>query len=101
VFELDGARKATARGDTVYLACVIAHALLLCAHALHGRAGHWLISEKGAIAGAGRLTVAPPDFAARCHAVLGALGSRPQELTAAIDAAELIVEDVRVACAPG
>ena len=99
-FELAGARKATARGDTVYVAVVIAHALLLCAQALHGRAGRWLISEKGAIAGAGRLEVAPPDFSARCHAVLGALGTRPDELTAAIDAAELIVEDVRAACAP-
>ena len=99
-FELAGARKATARSDSVYVALVIAHALLLCAQALHGRAGCWLISEKGAIAGAGRLGVAPPDFAARCHAVLGALGTHPDELTAAIDAAELIVGDVRTACAP-
>lgn len=100
-FELAGAHKATARGDTVYVACVIAHALLLCAQALHGRAGRWLISEKGAIAGAGRLTVAPPDFAARCQAVLGGLGTLPDELTAAIEAADLIVEDVRAACAAG
>ncbi|HEY5979629.1 MAG TPA: nucleotidyltransferase domain-containing protein [Microlunatus sp.] len=99
-FELAGAHKATARGDTVYVAAVIAHALLLCAHGLHGRAGHWLINEKGAIAGAGRLQIAPPDFAGRCHAVLGALGTHPAQLTAALDAAEVIVEDVRAACAP-
>ena len=62
-FEVAAAQKATARGDTVYVAGVIVHALLLCAHALYGRAGQWLINEKGAIAGAGRLDVAPPDFA--------------------------------------
>lgn len=97
-FELAAAHKATARGDTVYVAGVIVHALLLCAHALHGRAGRWLISEKGAIASAGRLDVAPPDFAARCHAVLAGLGTEPDELAAALQAAEVIVDDVRVAC---
>jgi hypothetical protein len=98
-FELAGAHKATARGDTVYVAGVIVHALLLCAHALHGQAGQWLISEKGAIASAGRLNGAPPDFAARCHAVLGALGTDPDGLATAVHAAQLIVEDVRAACA--
>lgn len=99
-FELGAAHKATARGDTVYVAGVIAHALLLCAHALHGRAGHWLINEKNAIAGAGRLDVAPPDFAARCHSVLAALGTRPEDLAAALRSAQVIVDDVRQACGP-
>ena len=99
-FEVGAAQKATARGDTVYVAGVIVHALLLCAHALHGRAGQWLINEKGAIASAGRLDVAPPDFGARCHTVLAALGTDPEELATALQGAELIVDDVRAACAP-
>jgi Nucleotidyltransferase domain len=98
-FELGAAHKATARGDTVYVAGVVVHALLLCAHALHGRAGHWLVSEKGAIASASRLDAAPRDFAARCHGVLAALGTSPDELATALDAAEVIVEDVRASCA--
>ena len=97
-FELGAAQKATARGDTVYVAGVIVHALLLCAHALHGRAGQWLINEKGAVAATGRLGVAPPDFAARCQQVLAAVGTRPDELANALRAAELIVDDVRAAC---
>ena len=97
-FELGAAQKATARGDTVYVAGVIVHALLLCAHALHGRAGQWLINEKGAVAATGRLGVAPPDFAARCQRVLAAVGTRPDELANALGAAELIVDDVRAAC---
>ena len=97
-FELGAAQKATARGDTVYVAGVIVHALLLCAHALHGRAGQWLINEKGAVAATGRLGVAPPDFAARCQQVLAAVGTRPDELANALGAAELIVDDVRAAC---
>ena len=98
-FEIAAAHKATARGDTVYVAGVIVHALLLCAHALHGRAGRWLISEKGAIVSAGRLDVSPPDFAARCHAVLATLGTDPDELATALRTAEVIVDDVRTACA--
>ena len=100
-FELAAAQKATSRGDTVYVAGVIAHALLLCAHALHGRAGQWLINEKGAIFGAGRLAVAPPDFAARCQSALAALGTGPEQLSTALHGCELIVDDVRAACAPG
>jgi hypothetical protein len=98
-FELGAAHKATARGDTVYVAGVIVHALLLCAHALHGRAGRWLINEKSAIASAGRLDAAPPDFAARCQTALAGLGTQPEELAAALRTSELIVADVREACA--
>lgn len=97
-FELAGAHKATARGDTVYVAGVIVHALLLGAHALHGLAGRWLISEKGAIASAGRLDVAPPDFAGRCHAVLSDLGTHPDELATALHETESIIDDVQAAC---
>ena len=46
-----------------------------------------------------RLSGAPPDFASRCHAVLGALGTQADELAAALDAAEVVVEDMRTACA--
>ena len=98
-FELAAARKATARSDGVYVAGVIVHALLLCAHALHGHAGRWLINEKGAIASAGRLGAAPPEFAARCHAALATLGTSPDDLATALSAAELIVDEVRTACA--
>jgi hypothetical protein len=83
-FELAAAHKAAARGDTVYMAGVIVHARLLCARALHGQAEHGLISDKGAIASAGRLDAAPPDFAARCHAVLAALGTDRDELATAL-----------------
>jgi hypothetical protein len=99
-FELAGALKGAARGDTVYVAGVIVHALLLCAHALHGHAGRWLISEKGAINSAARLDAAPPDFATRCQAVLSALGATEGELRNAVHAAELIVDDVRAVCTP-
>jgi hypothetical protein len=38
------------------------------------------------------------QFASRCHAVLDALGTQPDELAAALDAAEVIVEEVHAAC---
>lgn len=38
------------RADTVYVAGCLFRAVLLCAHALHGQAGRWLVNEKGAAA---------------------------------------------------
>jgi hypothetical protein len=73
-------------------------AVLLCAHALHGRAGKWLINEKGAIASAGGLAAASTGFTARAHHVLAHLGDRPDELQAAIDLAQVLLDDVRAVC---
>lgn|SRR3954449_607179 len=99
-FTLDNARKAVSRADTVYVAGCLFRVLLLCAHALHGRAGRWLINEKGAIASAGRLPGAPPGFATRAHDVLAHLGDKHGELEAAIDVARSLLIDVRAACDP-
>ena len=76
----------------------LAREVELCAHALHGRAGRWLVNEKGAVAAAGLLPGAPPDFAARAHAVLAHLGDTPEQLRTARTAAAELVADVRTAC---
>lgn len=94
-FSLDNARKAAPRADTAYVAGCLFRAVLLCAHALHGRAERWLINEKGAIASAGRLPVAPAAFATRAHGVLAHLGDQPDQLQAAIDAGQALLDDVR------
>ncbi len=97
-FSLGSARKAVPRCDTAYVAGCLFRAVLLCAHALHGRAGRWLVNEKGAVAAAGRLDTAPADFAARAHAVLTRVGDRPEDLLGAIAAAADLLADVRSAC---
>ena len=99
-FALDNARKAISRADTVYVAGCLFRVVLLCAHALHGRAGRWLINEKGAITSAGRLPEAPPGFTTRAHDVLAHLGDRPDELGSAVDIAQALLDDVRAVCVP-
>ena len=99
-FTLDIARKAVSRADTAYVAGCLFRAVLLCAHALHGWAGRWLVNEKGAIASAGRLPAAPPGFTARAHGVLAHLGDQPDQLQAAITAAQALIDDVRATCKP-
>jgi Nucleotidyltransferase domain len=94
------ARKAVSRGDTTYVAGCLFRTVGLCAHALHGRAGRWLINEKGAVDGAGRLPHAPAQFSARAHGVLASLGDRPQTLLAAVTSASALVDDVEAACRP-
>jgi Nucleotidyltransferase domain len=97
-FILDNARKAVSRADTVYVAGCLFRVVLLCAHALHGRAGRWLINEKGAISSAGRLPGVPPGFTTGAHDVLAHLGDRPVELEAAIDLAQSLLDHVRDVC---
>jgi hypothetical protein len=92
------ARKAISRADATYVAGCLFRAVCLCAHALHAHARRWLVIEKGAVAAAGVLPNAPADFTARAHAVLGRLGTTPEELTAAVTRAEQLVEDTRGAC---
>lgn len=97
-FLIDNARKAVSRGDTTYIAGCIFRAIGLCAHALHGHAGRWLINEKGAVASAARLPERPAEFGERAHSVLGRLGTGPTQLHAALDAAADLVQETANAC---
>jgi hypothetical protein len=97
-FLVDLARKAVTRGDTIYIAGCLFRVVGLCAHALHGRAGRWLINEKGAVAAAGRLDVAPTGFTDQAHGLVAALGTGADDLSAALDAAADLVAATRAAC---
>jgi hypothetical protein len=99
-FDLDIARKAVGRGDTAYVAGCLFRVVEVCAQALHGQAGVWLINEKGAVASAGRLGVAPTGFSERAQAILAHLGVTPGELSAAISAAEQLLADTTRVCQP-
>ncbi len=95
-FTVDIARKALPRRDTAYVAGCLFRAIGLCCHALHARAGRWLINEKGAVAAAGLLDGAPPAFADRAHGILGELGTTGERLARAVDlAADLVAETAR------
>jgi len=93
------ARKAVPRGDAAYLAGCLFRLAGVCAHALHGAAGRWLINEKGAIAAAAALPGAPPRFRQRVEAVFTAVDGDPVHLTAALDAAADLVLETADACA--
>lgn len=97
-FALEIARKAVTRADTAYIAGCLFRAVLICAHALHGQAGRWLVNEKGAVASAGRLDEAPDRFAERAQDILAQIGRQPQRLAAAIDAAADLLRDTTEAC---
>ncbi|MHB8188597.1 MAG: DUF4037 domain-containing protein [Dermatophilaceae bacterium] len=99
-FAIDNARKAVTRADTTYVAGCLFRAVEVCAHALHGHAGHWLINEKGAVASAGRLPEAPARFAERAKGVLAHLGATPGQLGGAIALAADLLADTTTACQP-
>jgi len=94
-----GARKAVSRSDTAYVAGCLFRLVGVCAHALHGAAGRWLINEKGAVAAAAALPGAPERFRQRVDAVFTGMDGDPSHLSGAIDAAADLVLDTADACA--
>lgn len=97
-FLVENARRAMTRGDSTYIAGCLFRVVGVCAHALHGHAGCWLIHEKGAVPSASRLPGAPLDFASRAHRILGELGTRPEDLAITLDVASGLVRDTAEAC---
>lgn len=96
-FLLGGLQKSGQRADSVWVAGCLFRVVMLCVHALHGRAGRWLVNEKGAVASAGQLAITPPGFVERARRVLGRVGTTPGELAATIAAAADLVTETRTA----
>ncbi|GAA2658248.1 nucleotidyltransferase domain-containing protein [Paractinoplanes durhamensis] len=92
------ARKAVSRRDSAYVAGCLFRVVGVCAHALHGAAGRWLINEKGAVAAAAGLPGAPAGFRARVDATFAGIDGDPLHLSAAIDAAADLVLETADAC---
>jgi hypothetical protein len=87
------ARKAVSRRDSAYVAGCLFRVVGVCAHALHGAAGRWLINEKGAVAAAAALPGAPERFQERVDAAFAGIDGDPLHLSEAIDiAADLVLE---------
>jgi hypothetical protein len=82
-----------AKGDPSYVAGCLFRAVGVLVQAMHGKAGRWLLNEKGMVESAGRLPGAPVDFAARANRLLGAVGtSTPETRATLVTARSLLTE---------
>jgi nucleotidyltransferase-like protein len=93
------ARKAVPRGDAGYVAGCLFRLVGVCAHALHGAAGRWLVNEKGAVAAAAALPGAPGRFRERVTTVFSIVDGDPIRLAEALELAADLVLDTADACA--
>jgi hypothetical protein len=93
-FQLAATRYAAAGADPVYAAGCLFHLVGTLCHALHARAGAWLLNEKAMVAATAQLAIAPPGFAAAANALVGQLTDRAS-ITAAADAAARLIAAVR------
>ena len=85
--------------DPTYAAGCLFRAVGVACHALHGRARQWLINEKGMVASAAGLSIAPPGFAEHAQRLLADVGrSRPQ-IAQTISHAHDLLAGVRAAVA--
>lgn len=96
-FVLGALTKSAHRADTTYVAGCLFRVVTLCAHVVHAKAGRWVVNEKGLVDAADRLPTAPSDFARRAHGLLARLGTRPDELLAALEEARALVGDTEAA----
>ncbi|MFF0065374.1 nucleotidyltransferase domain-containing protein [Streptomyces sp. NPDC005279] len=93
-FTLANARKGAARGDTFYVAGCLFRTVGLLVQGLHAHAGCWVLNEKGAVQAAAELPAAPADFSARAHGLFAVLGTAPDVLSTALDAADGLAAEV-------
>ena len=93
-FLLAGLPSPARRGDVALVAGVLFRVVGLCAHAVHARAGRWVVNEKGLVDATAALPGAPPDFAVRVRTLLGQLGTQPQDLLRAVEHARSLLDDV-------
>jgi predicted nucleotidyltransferase len=90
--------KPAHRGDTTFVAGCLFRVVTLCAHAIHARAGRWVINEKGVVDAAARLGPAPEGFGERAHGILANLGRQDSSLLSAVRNAEQLIHDVSARC---
>jgi hypothetical protein len=101
-FAIGLARYGAAGTDPTYAAGCLFRGIGVACQALHGHARRWLINEKGMVASAGMLPVAPPRFAARAHSLLAGVGLSEQRIAETAAQAEALIALVRAAVArPG
>ena len=67
---LDNLPKSAQRRDVAFVAGSLFRVIGLCAHAIHAKAGRWVITEKGLIEAAGTLPDAPVAFSRRADDIL-------------------------------
>ncbi len=94
---LDNLPKSAQRRDVAFVAGSLFRVIGLCAHAIHAKAGRWVITEKGLIEAAGTLPDAPGAFSQRADDILAGLGTDPASLRKAIASAGALLGDVAAA----
>jgi predicted nucleotidyltransferase len=83
--------------DPAYAAGCLFRAVGVACQALHGHARRWLVNEKGMVAATAALPLAPPDFAAHAHSLLGAVGATGPEIADTVRQAETLLAQVHEA----
>lgn len=83
-FLLNAATKGAKTGDAAYVALCGTTTAMLIAHTWHAAAGQWVTNEKGLVPNVARLPIDTAGFSAAAAAVLGSIGTAPEELLASI-----------------
>ncbi|MBB4921542.1 putative nucleotidyltransferase [Kitasatospora kifunensis] len=96
-FLVGAAAKGAARADTLYVSLCLSRAVGVLVQAMFAEDRRWCLNEKGALAVAETLPVAPTGFGPRVRGLLGALGEDAERLAATVTDARVLVEETLAA----
>lgn len=99
-FTIANARKAAPKLDVAYVTGCLFRAAGVTAHALHGHGRRWLVNEKGTIASAGLLPVAPSHFADRVAQSFTGLSGTESSLVETCELLQAVVDETQAALTP-
>lgn len=94
-FTLETVAKSPKRGDVAYVAGALYRCTAALVQVLYAANGRYFLNEKGSVAAAGSLKLAPKGFEKRVEEVLGRIGSTPPQLAKSVEALTELVADVR------
>ncbi|MER5465814.1 nucleotidyltransferase domain-containing protein [Streptomyces sp. NPDC002668] len=96
-FLVSAAAKSAAQADTLYISLCLSRAVGVLVQAMFAEDRRWCLNEKGALAIAETLPVAPTGFGPRVRGLLGAPGETAELLAATVAEARALVEETLAA----
>jgi predicted nucleotidyltransferase len=93
-FSITIAEKPADRGDVHQVAGCLFRAICCLVQVLYALNRRYFVNEKGSIAEVESFAIRPPDFGARTGAILGALGTAPEQLRASLERCRSLVQAV-------
>jgi predicted nucleotidyltransferase len=94
-FTLVTVAKSPKRGDVAYVTGALYRCVAAMVQVIHALNGRYFLNEKGSVAAASAMKLAPKRFEDRVVGVLGKVGTTPAQLAKSVEEIRQLLEEVR------